>query len=156
MNDSTFDPQSFLDASISEPSIKRPPLPAGSDFTGIITDIIPRPWVGKKDPSKSGIAMDVKIDIDLSGYPNEKAALGGIEKITLQDGIMLDTTPSGSIDNGPGKNAKLRRYREAVDMNKPGDVFSFRAMIGRPIKVKIKHEAYEGEMYDKVDSVARA
>ena len=55
----------------------------------------------------------------------------------------------------PGKNGKLRRYRESLDMNTPGVPFSLRQMIGRQIRVKIKHEPYEGEMYDRVDSVAK-
>ena len=41
-------------------------------------------------------------------------------------------------------------------MNTAGQAFSFRAMIGRLIKVKIAHEIYEGEVYDRVGAVAKA
>ena len=151
---SQFDPQVFLDATISEPSVKRPPLPAMSDFIGIIGEVKARAWQGKKDPTQSGIAMDVPVEIDLSAYPEVMKTLG-IPKVTLNDSIMLDLTEGGTIDNAPGKNGKLRRYREALNMNKPGDTFSFRAMQGRPVLVKIKHRTYEGDIYDEVDSVAK-
>lgn len=148
---SMFDPAIFLDATITEPSIKRPPLPAGAVFTATIGDVKPRTWQGKEDKTKSGVVVDVPLKIDCStiggGMPPE---------ITLTDGIMLDINDAGAIDNAPGKNAKLRRYRESLDMNKSGDVFSFRMMTGRMIKVKIKHRMYEGETYDEVDSVAKA
>ncbi len=150
---STFDPSAFLDATITEPSTKRSPLPAGMDFVGVIGEVKARTWQGKNDPTKSGVVMDVPVEIDLSAYPGVNI---GATKVTLTDGIMLDVTDSGMIDNSPGKNGKLRRYREALNMNKAGDAFSFRAMQGRTIKVKISHRTYEGEIFDQIDSVAKA
>jgi len=152
---SNFDPSMFLDATITEASTKRLPLPAGQDFVGIISNVESRAWQGKKDPSQGGIVVDVTVEIDLAAYPDTAATVGA-NKVTLKDGIMLDLTQSGGIDTAPGKNGKLRRYREALGMNNPGEPFSFRAMTGRQIKVKIKHDPYEGEIYDKIDSVARA
>lgn len=149
---SSFDPNAFLDATITEPTVKRNPLPAGQDFVGTVGAVKMRTWQGKADPTKSGIVADVPIVIDLSAYPDQKSTA----KVTLTDGVMLDLTDGGMIDNGPGKNGKLRRYREALDMNKPGDAFSFRAMEGRLIKVKISHRTYEGDIFDQVDSVAKA
>lgn len=152
---SQFSPDSFLDATITEPTTRRPPLPAGRDFIGIIGEVKSTAWQGKKDPSQSGIRIDVPIEIDITATPDVLAIVGQ-EKIVLIDGIMLDTTPGGSIDNSPGKNSKLRRYREALNMNKPGDAFSFRQMQGRQIRVKIKHELFEGDILDKIESVANA
>lgn len=155
---SNFDPNKFLDATISEPSTKRVPLPAGQEYTGTVKDVKMRSWVGKKDPTQSGAVADVHIEIDVTSNPAAHKALGtaAYDRVVLVDGVMLDTTEAGAIDNSPGKNSKLRRYREALNMNKPGDSFSFRNMIGRLIKVKVKHEPYEGEMYDKIDSVLKA
>ena len=147
-----FDPSIFLDSVITEPSTKRLPLPAGHDFIGIITDVKARTWQGKADPTKSGVVMDVSIEIDLSAYPDVQI---GTPKVTMTDGIMLDLTEAGMIDNAPGKNGKLRRYREALGMNKAGEAFSFRAMQGRQIRVKISHRTYEGDIFDQVDSVAK-
>jgi len=150
---SIFDPTAFLDATITEPSTKRLPLPAGRDFVAIVGEVKARTWQGKADPTKSGVVMDVPLEVDLSAYPDVQI---GATKVTLTDGIMLDLTEAGMIDNSPGKNGKLRRYREALNMNKPGDAFSFRAMQGRTIKVKISHRTYEGDIFDQVDSVAKA
>jgi hypothetical protein len=152
---SQFDPSAFLDATVTEASTKRPPLPAGMDFVGVIGAVTSKTWVGKKDPTQSGIIINVPIEFDLTAYPDVQKQLG-LDKITLTDSIMLDTTEDGAINLAPGKNAKLRRYREALDMNTAGQPFSFRAMTGRLIKAKIKHDPYEGEIYDKIDSVARA
>lgn len=150
-----FDPASYLEAALTEPSTRRPPLPAGRDFVGFISTVTSRSWQGKKDPSKSGIAVDVSITLDLTAYPDLGEAYKGINQVILIDGVMLDLTEGGMIDNSPGKNGKLRRYREALDMNKPGVPFSWNQAVGHQILVKISHRTYEGELYDEVDSVAR-
>jgi hypothetical protein len=153
---SAFDPATFLDATISEPSVKRPPLPAGRDFVGIIGEVKSRSWQGKQDPTKSGIAIDVPVTIDLTAYPDLGEKYAATKQVVLSDSIMLDLTESGSIDNSPGRNGKLRRYREALNMNKPGDSFSFRAMQGRQVKVRISHREYQGDVFDQIETVARA
>jgi hypothetical protein len=150
---SSFNPEQFLDATITEPTTKRPPLPAGQEFVGIIGDVKARTWQGKKDPTQSGVVMDVSIEFDLTARPDLKFPT---PKVTLTDGIMLDLTEGGMIDNAPGKNGKLRRYRDALNMNKPGDAFSFRAMQGRMIRARISHREYGGDLFDQIDSVAKA
>jgi len=152
---SNFDPGTFLDATITEANTKRSPIPAGTDVVAIIGEPKTRQWTGKADPTKSGIAVDVPLAIDLSAYPDLQKSVGA-DRVILSDSIMLDLTDNGGIDNSPGKNGKLRRYREALGMNTAGQPFSFRMMQGRMIKVKIKHRTYEGEIYDEVDSVAKA
>lgn len=152
---STFDPSTFLDATITQESVRRNPIPAGLDLTGIIGEVKGRTWQGRADPSKSGIVMDVPIEIDLTAYPDVQKVVG-VPRITLTDGLMLDLTDAGTIDLAPGKNGKLRRYREALNMNKAGEPFSFRLMQGRMIKVKISHRTYEGDIFDQVESVAKA
>lgn len=153
---SSFDPSQFLDASTTEALVKRPPLPAGADFVATIGEIVTRTWTSKKEDAKvkSGIAVDFPLEIDMTAYPNVEA--GGASKITLKGGVMLDLTPGGAIDWGAGKNGALRRYREALGMNTPGQPFNIRMMQGRLIRVKIKHRTYEGEIYDEVDSVSKA
>lgn len=150
---SAFDPATFLDASISEPTTARPPLAPG-DYLATISDLKAGSWQGKQDPSKSGAKFDVHLKVQVTD-PAQQAVIGGSELIMF-DTIMLDTTPSGGIDNSPGKNSKLRRYREALDMNQAGVSFVPRQMIGRTLKVRVAHEPYQGEMKDKIDAVARA
>lgn len=153
---SAFDPASYLDATLSEPSTRRPPLPV-RDFLGTVGEVKSRSGSfqdKKTGESRSYVAIDIPVEIDLSSDP-ELVKIQGTTKVTLTDSMFLDLNESGFIDNAPGKNNKLRRYREALDMNKPGDTFAPRMMQGRPIRVKIKHEPYEGETYDKIDSVAK-
>jgi len=72
---------------------------------------------------------------------------------------MIDLTPGsvlvggqiqGSVDNSKGKNNAQRIYREATGMNKPGEPFSWAMMQGKPVKVRIKHEDYQGNTVEKV------
>ncbi len=157
MNDeSSFDPATFLDATTTEALTRRPPLPIG-DYLGIITDAVSRAWTSQKPDAKvkSGIAVDFKIDIELGSYPAAHKTCG-VDKVIVNGGVMLDLNESGSIDWGKGRNGALRRWREALDMNKPGEAFSIRQMVGRPILVKIKHRSYQGELYEEVDSVSKA
>lgn len=152
MNASMFDPSSFLDATIDAPSEKRPPLPVG-DYTAIIGEVTARQWQSK-DGSKSGIAWDVPLTFDV---PAEvQAATGMGPTLTLKDAIFLDLTEGGTINNAPGKNGRLRAYREAVNLNKPGDVFSARKMTGQVIRVAIKHELYEDNIVERIGAVTRS
>lgn len=158
MSTSQFDPALFLDATTTEASVKRPPLPAGQVFRGIVGEPKSRAWTKRDDPSKGGIAIDVPIEIDLTPY---KEALGpdffGIDKVTLVDGIMVDmTVDQKGIDWSPGKNGKFRRWRDALNMNVAGEPFSPRMMQGRMVSVKISHRVHEGEIYDQVDSPVKA
>ena len=157
---SAFDPQSFLDATISEPSVRRPPLPIENPYAddrlyvALIGEPKMRSWTGKSDPSKSGIACDISLVIDVPGQM--QADLGLPPQVTLRDSIMLDLTPQGAIDNAAGKNGRLRIYREATNLNKPGDVFAFRKLQGQVVKVKPAHELYNGDIMDKVGTVLKA
>lgn len=160
MSTSQFDPALFLDATTTEAAVKRPPLPAGQVFRGIVGEPKSRAWTSNKDPAnpKSGIAIDVPVEIDLSPY---KAQLGPefaeISKVTLVDGIMVDmTADQKGIDWSPGKNGKFRRWRDALNMNVAGEPFSPRMMQGRMVSVKISHRVHEGEIFDQVDSPVKA
>lgn len=151
---SNFDPNQFLDAQITEESKRRPPVPAGMDLIGTITDVTVRGNIqGKKDPTKSYNFLDVKIEAQTT--PALQAE-GHPPTVTYVDGIILDVTDAGQLDMAPGKNLKLGRYRNALGMNVAGQPFSPRQMIGRTIRIKIKHEAFDGDMLDKVDSIAKA
>lgn len=150
---SQFDPQAFLDVSMEEALEKREVLPVG-DYTAVIGEVSARAWTGKKDPTKSGIAWDIPLTIDV---PAElQASLGLASTLTLKDSIMLDLTDGGTIDTGKGKNGRLRMYREALDMNKPGEGFSARKMQGQVLTVKISHEIYQDAPVERVQGVAKA
>lgn len=161
-NPSLFSPEFFLDATTTEESVKRPPLPADRDFVATISDVKMRTWQGKKDPTKGGIVADLKLEFDLGAYPEVRAQLGGLDKVVITDGVMLDLTEGGSIDYSPGKNGKLRLYRDACGLNIAGQAFSLRMFMGRMVRAKIKHVPSENigpdgkpEMYDNIATVAK-
>jgi len=151
-----FDPAQFLDVELSTPLVRRPPLPVG-DYVAVVGEVRAETWAGRaggKAEGKSGMKYVVPLSIDLPPAVQEQLGLTQ-STITLTDGIMLDLNEGGTIDTGPGRNGGLRRYRDALDMNKPGEPFSARKMQGRPIRVKITHEIYQGEAVERIDGVAR-
>lgn len=149
-----FDPAQFVDMEITGALEKRPPLPEG-DYTAMIGEVTCVPWASKTDSSKSGMRYVVPLKIQVP--PDTKAALKlSTDVIQLTDSIMLDMNEQGGIDTSPGRNNSLRKYREALDQNKPGEPWSARRMQGQPILVKIKHDMYEGEVQERVGGVAKA
>jgi hypothetical protein len=153
MTNFTFDPEAFLDLPIDTEFKKRPPLPIG-DYTAMISEVKPRQWQGKQDPTKSGLAYDVTLVVEVPGAIVEQLGLAQ-PTLMLKDSIMLDLTPEGGIDGAPGRNRSLRNYREALDMNKAGEVFRAREMIGKPLRVKVTHELYQNEPVERVSGVSR-
>lgn len=153
---SQFDPMAYLDATTSEASTRRPPLPV-KEFIATIGEVKSRTGTfqdKKTGESRSYVALDIPVEFDISSDP-ELVKIQGTSKVTLTDGLFLDLTKEGYIDYAPGKNNKLRRYREATGQNVGGQPFSPRMLSGRPIRARIKHEPYEGETYDKIDAVAK-
>lgn len=151
---SIFDPNALLDATLDTPTEKRPPLPVG-DYTAIVGEVTAAQWQSSKDASKSGVKWNVPLTIQIPADVKESLGLS-VDTITLTDSIMLDLTPQGALDNSVGKNSRLRMYREALDLNKPGDTFSARKMQGQVILIRIEHREYQGQLMENVGKVARA
>lgn len=150
---SNFDPAAFIDLELSAPTEKRPPLPVG-DYTATVGEVTCVPWQSK-DGTKSGLRYVVPLDVQVP--PDVKTQLGlNTDSIKLTDSIMLDLTDGGMLDQSPGRNSGLRRYREALDMNKAGDVFGPRKMQGHLILVKVTHEIWNDQVQERVGGVARA
>lgn len=162
MDATSFDPQSFLDATLSAPSERRIPLPVECPgttdglYTAIIGEVKARVWDSKKADAKvkSGIAWDVPLDLQIPDQIQRELKYS--PTFTLKDSVMLNLNDQGMIDNAPGRNPRLRMYREAADLNKPGDVFSAKLLQGKVVKVKISHEMYQNAPFERVDNVLRA
>ena len=147
-----FDPQAYLDLPIDEPLEKRPPLPVG-DYIATVKEVKSRVWAKKDEPTRTGIAYDVSLTLEIPG--NVREAMGFDQPtITLNHSIMLDLTETGSIDREKGKNRRLREYREALDMNKVGESFRISASVGKMLMVKVSHEMYQGAVSERVASLA--
>lgn len=152
---SSFDASTFLDFTTTEESVKRPPIPVG-DYLGIIGELTADDWISSKDPTKSGKKFIIPITLDL---PEDVWTAAGLNsgQLLVTDTAMLDITPQGSLDYAPGKNGKLRKYREATNNNKAGQPFNPRMLTGQAITVKIGHREYpegSGDLFEQVQSVA--
>jgi len=156
---SQFDPAAFLSATTTEVNVKRPPLPtenpASSDglYTAIIGDLghrsgtigkgdkIGQPWMQVTVPLKIEVPMELQQSMKMPPV------------VTLTDGVFIDLTAEGNMDNAPGKNRSQRQYRDATGLNNPGEPFSWAMVTGRPVKVKVSHEMYAGDVVERVGGV---
>lgn len=155
-----FDPQAYLDAPIDAPLVRRPVI-AAADYPGIIESLVARQWTSKDKYDevtgqlKSGLAFDVVVAVEVPEAERERCGLQG-NTLKLKDSIMVDLTSEKAIDESPGRNSRLRIYREAADMNKPGETFRPRALIGKPIKVRVGHRVLEsGDPTEELKTVSR-
>lgn len=151
-----FDPNVFLQATTSEPNVKRPPLPIQNPASpdGLYLGVIGEPKVtsGEKDGK---VWYSVQVPITVQIPEPLQALMGGRKELVMTDRVFLDVTPQGTLDNAPGANRGQRNYREATDTNKPGDTFAWARIQGRPIKVQIENHMYEGEIQDGIGKVLK-
>lgn len=129
-----FDPQSFIDASITESlDTKVIPCPQG-EFLGVIDKFAPEQWKSS-DGTKSGIKLTVDWLIEDQSVKDFLAR----DTVKVRQQIFLDITDDGKLETGPQKNIGLGRLREAVGMNTPGQAFSFGMLAGAMAKVNVTH-----------------
>lgn len=154
---SQFDPLNFLDTEFDEPNEKRPPLPEDNpaDTLGYYTAVIgtPESKTGEKDGKKwASVSLPLTIEIPMQLQDSMKLP----PTLKLTDRVFIDLTEQGTIDNAPGRNRGQRAYREATGMNQVGVPFSWRKLEGKVVKVKIKHELYQGAVQERINQVFKA
>lgn len=147
---SIFDPSTFLEATLTEPTTKRPPLPIG-DYTAVIKAIDPKS--GEKD-GRAWARFDITLSLEVPAHVQTDLGLSN-STLDLKHTVFLDITPQGGLDNGPGKNRQIGFYRDALDMNKTGDVFSPKNMIGKPLLAKVSHDLKGDAVYEKISGVTK-
>lgn len=152
-----FDMNAFLQQTTTEQgSIVSVPIPIG-EYVSVIEEVKARPWQGKKDPSQTGIAIDLVYNIDDAKV---KEVLGR-PKVTVTQGIMLELTESGQLDMSPGRNVQLNRVREATGLNVKGAPFAPAMFQGKVVKVAIGHRPSDrpsdppGTVFSDVIGVAK-
>lgn len=162
MQPMNFDPAAYLEMSVDVPLEKRPTAPAGPYFPATITQLDVKPWQSKDKTDdtgalKSGIRFDIVLEVRFDSDIQQQYALT-YDKLTLTDGVMIDRNAQGGIDTTPGKNNGLRKYREAADLNRPGEPFKPLQLVGRQVMVKFRHEEYpagSGNLQEKIADVVR-
>lgn len=148
---SQFNPEQFLDQTVTEANDTIViPVPVG-DYTAVATEVKCRSWQSKNDPSLAGLALDITWEIDDESVKE----LLGRQKVTAKQGIMLDLTDSGGLDMSKGRNVALGRLREALDLNQPGVPFSFSKIPGRVARISVSHRINGEELFAEVKRVAK-
>lgn len=146
-----FDAASFLDQQITGSNdTKTIPIPEG-DYLAIVEKIEAKNWTSKKDPSQSGVSLNVVWSIEDSAVKE----LLGRNKVTCVQSVMLDLNESGGLDMGKGRNIGLGRLREATGLNDPGRPFAFSQFPGMSARVSVKHRLHEDTIYSEVKAVAK-
>lgn len=153
--ESAFDPASFLDVTISQVQERRNPLPENV-YNAMVGAPVARAGVSEKDPSKPKhwLAWDFPLTIDVPADIQGALELPPTLKFTHT--VFVELTPAKTIAMGRGENNAIRLFREALDLNKPGDTFNPRMAEGRMVKANIKHELYEGVIRERIAGVVRA
>lgn len=146
----TFDPSSFLNQQFDEAlDTKVVPCPVG-EYPAIAEKVDVKQWAAK-DGSSSGLKVEILWDIQ---DDNVKSLLGR-DTVRVPQQQMLDLTEEGGLDFGKGKNVGLGRIREALDLNTPGEPFSFGMIQGRMAKVAVSHRTAGEDIYAEIKKIAK-
>lgn len=149
----TFDPTTFMNQSIEgSNSTKITPCPVG-EYLGIADKVDAVQWASG-DGTKSGLKLVVLWDVQ----DDNVRQLLSREKVLVPQDIMLDLTEEGNLDMGTGKNVRLGRLREALELNAPGEPFSPGMIQGRMATINVKHRPGKNpeDVFAEVDRVAKA
>jgi hypothetical protein len=148
----TFDPNTFLDATMTEAnSTESIPCPEGEYIAVANDEPAIRQFSGVKDPTKTYTSLDIVWTIE----DPQVAEITKRSPTKVRQSLMLDMGQNG-LDMGPGKNIGLGRLREAVGLNVPGKPFSFRQLQGVQALVKVTNRTDGERVFDEVKSVAPA
>ena len=147
----SFDPNTFLNTTFEEQNdTKAVPVPAG-EYLALAEKVDVKTW-SSKDGSSSGIKLEIVWDI----LDDNVKALLGRDSVKVTQQQMLDLTDTGALDMGKGKNIGLGRIREALNLNTPGQPFSFGMIQGRMAKANVTHRTSGEDIYSEIKKIARA
>jgi hypothetical protein len=150
---SSFDPDTFLNETVdSEMSTRVIPCPPG-EYQAMISGVGMREFTYKKGDraGQAGFSLDVTWEIQDEGV---KSSVGR-DNVTVRQSMLLDFTPSGSLDTSDGRNIGLGRLREAVGQNKPGAPWSPRMLEGNVAVVLVEHRVDGDDLYAEIKKVRK-
>jgi hypothetical protein len=126
---SAFNPDTFLNTETDSASATAyTPCPEG-EMTAAIKAIKPR------------VLTDGRAVLDVTWTVDDETARQetGMAEPSVRQTIWLDTTESGGLDFGKGKNVGLGRLRDAVGQNTAGKPWAPGMLVGQVAKVKVSH-----------------
>ena len=126
---SAFNPDTFLNTETSSAnSVQYTPVPEG-EFNASIKAIKPRVLTDGR------AVLDVTWTVDDEQARNET----GMAEPSVRQTVWLDTTESGGLDFGKGKNVGLGKLRDAVNQNASGKPWAPGMLVGQVAKIKVSH-----------------
>ena len=126
---SSFNPDTFLNTETNQANATAyTPCPEG-EFTASIKAIKPR------------VLTDGRAVLDLTWIVDDEEVRNetGMAEPSVRQTLWLDTTESGGLDFGKGKNVGLGRVREALDQNQSGKPWAPGMLVGGVAKIKVTH-----------------
>lgn len=126
---SSFNPDTFLNTeSTSANATTYTPVPEG-EFNASIKAIKPR------------VLTDGRAVLDVTWTVDDEQARQetGMAEPSVRQTLWLDTTESGGLDFGKGKNVGLGKVREACGQNQAGKTWAPGMLVGQVAKVKVSH-----------------
>jgi len=138
---SAFDPTLILDAAeTTEAAQKGDPIPVG-EYTGMTGSVHKVKRVTTKDNDVLHF-LEFQVMIDGSSPTPDGRTVSevtGARSTTLRAEGRVDLTPQGGWDFAKGKNNFIRRVREALGQNVPGQAWKLPMIHNQPIKVVVGH-----------------
>lgn len=126
---SAFNPDLFLNTETDSASATTyTPVPEG-EFNASIKTIKPR------------VLTDGRAVLDITWTVDDETARQetGMAEPSVRQTLWLDTTESGGLDFGKGKNVGLGRLREALGQNQAGKPWAPGMLVGQVATVKVSH-----------------
>ena len=126
---STFDPNTFLNTETNDSNATSYTPVSEGEYQASLKKIAPR------------VLTDGRAVLDITWVVDDEAARQetGMAEPSVRQTIWLDTTESGGLDFGKGKNVGLGRLREALDQNTPGKPWAPGMLVGGVAKIKVTH-----------------
>jgi len=131
-----FDPSSFLDSEAGGPlSTERVLVPIGTYPNCYIENVKPQEGI-IKEGDRAGQPW---VRVNFTWVIDDQEVRDQLDRaeIKLVQGVMLDLTEDGRLDEGKGKNYRLGKLRQALGIN-DGPV-QWRSFIGIPATLQVGH-----------------
>jgi len=136
-----FDLDQFMQQDMTSALSDRELLPPG-EYVAQIGKPKGKRWVSK-DQSQTGVSVVFALSVQTEDGSTVSVPTSFI--VTLND--------DGKIDDAPGKNFRLKEYRDATGNNEEGKPFNLGMLEGQTVRVVISHDLYEGKVSERVKSV---
>jgi len=147
-----FSAEQYASLNINETSEARDLLIAGEEYDAIVSEV--KTVLRSNKEGNETPVVDIKLTVEV---PYAQQANVGRDTIDLTDSVWLETTASGEIDMGKGKNFRMKEYRDATNNNVKGKPFNFEMLAGHPVRVVVGRYTSKknGKDYESVKGVAR-